>query len=760
MSQPSEAESTPAVPATPADSEPTLSISTTDTTTAAPVTKTSFWKDRKKVPEKTDDFLLARFQGDGVRYKAKLIGVDDVAEARGDQMCQDSMMKLKGMAIAARSQGKHKQRIWVNISLTGIKIVDEKTGVIEHEHVVNKISFIARDVTDNRAFGYVCGAEGQHQFFAIKTAQQNGGDALLTLDCKDNAVKPDSVLLLSFSVAVDDNHFISCPSTPCNTPADGPFTPTSDFFPTPNPDPICDDPFTIFSDQSNSLFSFDNDSGLSSFILNGPESIFANDCTSDIKHLNGLYDAQLTRITLNAQEHKTNPNFNLNPFCSTSLNNPTVLNGLYKSGPSVLYSPLLCNGESEAIPLFKTSPISKDAQNGGLMILCPPPQSLKCGSIRRREKGGVPHTTVPGAQPYSQLPGFGGLPAPAWGQQVASPFGAPAATQAWGQPGTTAPAGTWPNSGPMANPFPSNQFPPMMPPSAMMSGQQGTLIPPRPPPRPPVKEEPAPVRSAFVALDPFGEKEKKTGKDMFKDFLMVKPQKIEQGNGASITNGSFDQYFSSKVGLAQEVADHDDFDINQIPVSSNGPSKPVPLQSFPYVAVVPGLTAALPAGLLDAAFTPNLASAPTNPPHATGSNFFDDTFGNDPFGAPPPKTILPTCIGPQEHISDAACRRTEQNWKVCLHVNPYSLEDISMKTKEGFLEITGNRDERQENNSLISRSFTRKYKLPFDFDLKQINTVLSPDGILSVEAPLTGSEVALPDETVIPIHMMDKPGFH
>lgn len=106
----------------------------------------------------------------------------------------------QGMAVAARSQGKHKQRIWVNISLSGIKIIDERSGVsaviflchyhlllsgtahqnlfllktqvIEHEHVVNKISFIARDVTDNRAFGYVCGAEGQHQFFAIKTGQQ------------------------------------------------------------------------------------------------------------------------------------------------------------------------------------------------------------------------------------------------------------------------------------------------------------------------------------------------------------------------------------------------------------------------------------------------------------------------------------------------------------------------------------------------------------------------------------------------------------
>uniref|UniRef100_A0A4W3GV72 Disabled homolog 2-like n=1 Tax=Callorhinchus milii TaxID=7868 RepID=A0A4W3GV72_CALMI len=87
-----------------------------------------------------------------------------------------------GMAIAARSQGLHKQRIWVNISMGGIRIIDEKTGVIEHEHSVDKISFIARDVTDNRAFGYVCGASGQHQFLAIKTAQQAES---LVVDLKD-----------------------------------------------------------------------------------------------------------------------------------------------------------------------------------------------------------------------------------------------------------------------------------------------------------------------------------------------------------------------------------------------------------------------------------------------------------------------------------------------------------------------------------------------------------------------------------------------
>ncbi|XP_028851595.1 disabled homolog 2 [Denticeps clupeoides] len=150
----------------------------------API-KTPSKKEKKKAaasPQKTDDYLLVRFKGDGVRYKAKLIGVDNVPEARGDKMSQDSMMKLKGKAAAGRSQGKHKQRVWVNISLSGIIISDEKTGAAIHEHAVNKISFIARDVTDSRAFGYVCGAEGQHQFFAIKTAQQAEP---LVIDLKD-----------------------------------------------------------------------------------------------------------------------------------------------------------------------------------------------------------------------------------------------------------------------------------------------------------------------------------------------------------------------------------------------------------------------------------------------------------------------------------------------------------------------------------------------------------------------------------------------
>ncbi|NXP05490.1 DAB2 protein, partial [Thinocorus orbignyianus] len=267
-------------------------------------------KEKKKGPEKTDESLLARFKGDGVRYKAKLIGIDDVPEARGDKMSQDSMMKLKGMAVAARSQGQHKQKIWMNVSLSGIKIIDEKTGVrydsLMLMHPVNKVSFIARDVTDNRAFGYICGEEGQHQFFAIKTAQQAEPlvvdlknlfqliynmkkkeeedkkkasktirTALFCIEInlgvdqmdlfEDMSAPPDvssptetkEILLLDLNSEIEtkktfvkEDLFLNGITTSLPQPKPQPsFLPESSFstnlsfFPTPNPDPFSDDPF-------------------------------------------------------------------------------------------------------------------------------------------------------------------------------------------------------------------------------------------------------------------------------------------------------------------------------------------------------------------------------------------------------------------------------------------------------------------------------------------------------------------------------------
>ncbi|XP_022101764.1 disabled homolog 1-like [Acanthaster planci] len=115
-----------------------------------------------------------RFKHFGENFRAKLIGIDPVEDARGDNMCLASMAKLKALVKAS---GEHKQQIIINVSLEGIKIIDLKTLTNLHTHEVIKISFISRDPSDKRAFGYVYGEAGNHKFFAIKT--QNQADELV-----------------------------------------------------------------------------------------------------------------------------------------------------------------------------------------------------------------------------------------------------------------------------------------------------------------------------------------------------------------------------------------------------------------------------------------------------------------------------------------------------------------------------------------------------------------------------------------------------
>ena len=67
-----------------------------------------------------------RFSMGGVNFKAKLIGIKDVPEARGDKMCHEAIIFLKAMVKAS---GQHKHKIMVNVSLEGIKILDLLTGV-------------------------------------------------------------------------------------------------------------------------------------------------------------------------------------------------------------------------------------------------------------------------------------------------------------------------------------------------------------------------------------------------------------------------------------------------------------------------------------------------------------------------------------------------------------------------------------------------------------------------------------------------------
>ncbi|KAF3701813.1 Disabled -like protein 2 [Channa argus] len=564
---------------TPVPADPSVASASTTSTPSTPpnspataTSKVPAKKEKKKCPDKTDEYLQSRFQGDGVRYKAKLIGIDDVPEARGDKMCQDSMMKLKGMAVAARSQGKHKQRIWVNISISGIKIIDEKSGVIEHEHVVNKISFIARDVTDNRAFGYVCGAEGQHQFFAIKTAQQAEP---LVVDLKD-----------LFQV--------------------------------------------IFNMRKKETEGLQKDENGSAVVENGKDALLSMDgevkSAQPVEQLD-LFGDMSTPPDIQAPNSTASDLFGAELFAA-----PAPSEGL--SVPGGLFNSTPANSAQSSIAALG------NLQLGPPSTTTIPAANMWGASPAASSMFPMPGVTAPIPQPHFPQPSaFGAPPMPptAWGHQMPSQFGPTPLSQphAWGQP----PAGPLGAPGwgqpAITNPFHPASFP------AMGDHQN----PSRPPPRPPVKEDPPKVEnSAFTALDPLGEKEKKTGKDMFKDFQLAKPPAIPARKGELVSNsapapiakegGAFDQYFSSKVGLAQDVADHDDFDISQMSAVVNDIAQPAP-----GVAAAPASASALNLGLLDVAFSsaPSANTVAPAPGQGLNQDMFDKAFGaptSSPFGVP------------------------------------------------------------------------------------------------------------------------------
>ncbi|TTG47516.1 Heat shock protein beta-1 [Bagarius yarrelli] len=94
-------------------------------------------------------------------------------------------------------------------------------------------------------------------------------------------------------------------------------------------------------------------------------------------------------------------------------------------------------------------------------------------------------------------------------------------------------------------------------------------------------------------------------------------------------------------------------------------------------------------------------------------------------------------------------KQTQDSWKVSLDVNHFAPEELTVKTKDNVVEISGKHEERKDEHGFISRCFTRKYTLPPGAELEKITSSLSPEGVLTVEAPLPkpaiqSSEINIP----------------
>ena len=99
------------------------------------------WLRRPVAP--TNGVDPSRFLGDGLAFKAKLIGLEEVPESRGEKMCTVSMAKLKAVVLAMK---EHKPPITVNVALDGLRIIDEKTQVRKGILYIYLSSFVCLSV--------------------------------------------------------------------------------------------------------------------------------------------------------------------------------------------------------------------------------------------------------------------------------------------------------------------------------------------------------------------------------------------------------------------------------------------------------------------------------------------------------------------------------------------------------------------------------------------------------------------------------------
>ncbi|KAM8930120.1 disabled homolog 1 [Pelodytes ibericus] len=483
--------------------------------------------------ERSEATLIKRFKGDGVRYKAKLIGIDEVSAARGDKLCQDSMMKLKGIAAGARSKGEHKHKVFLTVSFGGIKIFDEKTGILHHHHAVHEISYIAKDITDHRAFGYVCGKEGNHRFVAIKTAQAAEPVILDLRDLFQLIYELKQREEMEKKAQKDKQCEQAVYQTILEEDVEDPVYQYIVFEAGHEPirDPDCDD--SIYQVPTSHKKEGVYDVPKSQPISNGDLDLidFGDIC-------NDAGEA-VTQLALFG-DMSTPPDV-------TSPSTPAT--------PGDAFMPYSSQLHPATIPMLGTFPYNPLLPSGYVAM-------------------GAVQPSFWGQQPLvQQQMVLGGQPNVAQVMQGSQ-------TIAWAQPGL------YPTQ---QQPWPTlpGQFPPtaFMPTQTVLPFQaamfQGTSAPV-------AAVQPTSDSMRSSPLRPG----QNLGKDMFKDFQMVNPPPVPSRQPdqptLSCTSEAFSSYFD-KVGLAQDTDDCDDFDISQLNLtpmtstspSTNSPPTPAPRLSSP-----------------------------------------------------------------------------------------------------------------------------------------------------------------------------------
>lgn len=97
----------------------------------------------------------------------------------------------------------------------------------------------------------------------------------------------------------------------------------------------------------------------------------------------------------------------------------------------------------------------------------------------------------------------------------------------------------------------------------------------------------------------------------------------------------------------------------------------------------------------------------------------------------------------------------KDGFQVSLDVQQFAPNEISVKTVDNTIVVEANHEERQDEHGYISRQFKRRYTLPQGFNIKDVATQLSSDGVLTIKAP---PEVKAVDEGNVRVLQIQQTG--
>ncbi|KAJ8983280.1 hypothetical protein NQ317_010530 [Molorchus minor] len=95
-------------------------------------------------------------------------------------------------------------------------------------------------------------------------------------------------------------------------------------------------------------------------------------------------------------------------------------------------------------------------------------------------------------------------------------------------------------------------------------------------------------------------------------------------------------------------------------------------------------------------------------------------------------------------------------FKANIDVQQFRPDEVVVKVADNTVTIEGKHEEKPDEHGYISRHFIRKYVLPPNCDINQIQSKLSSDGVLTITAPKLGEQKQI-EHRQIPITQTGTP---